>query len=70
METTTRRQNNLNAIVRVQSKRVSYKVENAEPIAHNDVDDVYIFYTPSDRLVQSATYDEAKAKWLLTKETD
>lgn len=44
--------------------------EEAEPIAHNNIDDVYIFYTPSGRLVQSATYDEAKAKWLLTKETD
>lgn len=60
------------SIVRVQSKRMSFdEVENiTAPITHNDIDDIYIFYTPNGRLVQSATYDEAHAKWLLTKKTD
>ncbi len=40
------------------------------PIVNNTVDDIYVFYTPNGRLVQSTTYDEAHAKWLLTKETD
>lgn len=56
-------------IIRVQCSSVSpgYK---AIPITHNDIDDVYIFYTPDGRLVQSTSYEEAEAKWLLTKETD
>ncbi len=55
-------------IVRIQSKRMSW--DEVEPITYNDIDEIYIFYTPQSRLVQSATYEEAKAKWLLTKETD
>ncbi len=40
------------------------------PIVYNEVDEIWVFYTPQGRLVQSATRDEAYSKWLLTKETD
>ena len=45
-------------------------LETVPPIIHNEVDNVWIFYTPQGKLVQSPTRDEAYAKWLLTKETN
>lgn len=53
-------------IVRVSSNREIL----GKPITYSDTDDVYIFYTSQGKLVQSKTYEEAYAKWLLTKETD
>ncbi len=44
--------------------------KEAAPITHCIVDKVWVFYTPQNRIVQSETYEEAYAKWLLTKETD
>ena len=55
-------------IVRVRSRNVTFS--ETAPITHNDIDDIYIFYTSDGRLIKSDTYDEAHAKWLLTKETD
>ena len=40
------------------------------PITYSFTDHVYVFYTPQGKYVSSTTYEEAHAKWLLTKETD